>query len=167
MAGEVVGVNTYTLAAGNNHENQGLYLARSCRTTAAMAAAIIRDGKVTRASLGVKMRFVGLGDSRAQDVPQGAVVAEVAPKSPAAEAGLHAGAMIVRIGDYDIQSVGDLNDALAMLKAGETVDVVFHDYQYTLGPPPKPDDLGAKLLRGVMSGLEKDAPTRAVKVVLK
>jgi S1-C subfamily serine protease len=166
-AGEVVGVNTYTLAGGGDHTTQGIYLARCSRTASAFATAIIQDGKVARAALGVKPRFLGLADARSVDVPVGVVVNEVEANSAAADSGLHVGDMIVRIGDYQIQSVGDLRNALAMLKSGQTVELQYRGYPNTLGPAPKPDDVASKLVRGVLSGMEKEAPVKTVKVTLK
>ena len=134
-SGEVVGVNTYTLAGGGDHTTQGIYLARCARTASAFAAAIIQDGKVARAALGVKTRFLGLADARSVDVPIGVVVNEVEANSAAADAGLHVGDMIFRIGEYEIRSVGDVRNALALLKSGQTVELEYHGYSNTLGPP--------------------------------
>jgi hypothetical protein len=57
-------------------------------------------------------------------VATGVRLAGVSSGSPAAQAGLREGDVIVRLGDKDIQNIEDLTDALQMHKSGDQVNVV-------------------------------------------
>ena len=71
MAGEVVGVNTYTMAHPDDAQTQGMFLARSSGTAARFVQAIIQDGRVTRGNLGAKVETVGIVRARARRHPRG------------------------------------------------------------------------------------------------
>ncbi|MCG2634827.1 MAG: PDZ domain-containing protein, partial [Gammaproteobacteria bacterium] len=68
------------------------------------------DGHVTRGWLGVLIQDVTreLAESFGMEQPQGALVAEVVPDSPAEGAGVRAGDIILKYGDYDIVRSSDL-----------------------------------------------------------
>jgi aminopeptidase YwaD len=57
-------------------------------------------------------------------VATGVRLAGVSSGSPAAQAGLREGDVIVRLGDKDIQNIEDLTDALQAHKSGDQVNVV-------------------------------------------
>jgi S1-C subfamily serine protease len=173
MAGEVVGVNTYTLAAQPNHETQGIYLARSCRTAARYVEELIADGAVARGRLGGALIEPPLFVYRFLDSPQGVLLMNVEPGSAAELAGLHRGDLILRLGGCDVRSLGDLDDALALFKTGRTVEVEFRDYEYTiksqdssLQPPKDAAEIVARLQWAWLSAAEKDAAPKTAKLVL-
>ena len=67
-----------------------------------------------------------LGITHMENAPAGGVViTSIAPKSPAASAGLEPGDVITQIGNQPVQSVGDLNSALNGLVAGNSVQIQF------------------------------------------
>jgi predicted metalloprotease with PDZ domain len=57
-------------------------------------------------------------------IATGVRLAGVSSGSPAAQAGLREGDVIVRVGDKDIQNIEDLTDALQAHKSGDQVNVV-------------------------------------------
>jgi S1-C subfamily serine protease len=166
MHGDVVGVNTYTLA-GDDGQTQGMYLARSSRTAARYVKELITDGRLARASLGLGTRLLGLADARSRDLPEGVLVTDVEAGSAAEKAGLHEGDMILRVGGCEVHSVGDMYDALALVKPGQSVEVEFRDFQTNLNPPDETADIAAKLTWTFLSAVEKEAGPRTVKATVK
>lgn len=79
------------------------------------------------AYLGLRLRDVDAGYAKQRGLSdtQGALVAEVDAGSPAADAGLLEGDVIVRIGDHPVNSAGDLVNDVASKAPGDQVRVVF------------------------------------------
>jgi S1-C subfamily serine protease len=102
--GRVVGVNT--AVAGH-----GLGLAVPINaTTLAMIGALIRDGRVRRAFLGVAGRSQPLSPRLANQLgrARGLQVVEVVPASAADGAGIRPGDVIVEVEGRPVQTAGDL-----------------------------------------------------------
>jgi len=59
-------------------------------------------------------------------VEKGVGVRDVVPGGPAARAGLRAGDIIVRLGDYQVGNRGELLEALRRLRPGQEVEVEFY-----------------------------------------
>lgn len=124
LRGEIVGINT---AIGGQTGNwAGVGFAVPANVARDVMAAILRDGTVVRGFLGVVPQAVtaelaaelGLKDRR------GALLAEVAPNSPAADAGLRRRDVVV---EYDGRPVGNPNDLrrwIADTKVGRAVEIV-------------------------------------------
>ena len=122
-AGAGIGVNTAVILPA-----QGICFAIASNTAERVAIALIREGRVRRAYLGVS----------AQDVPMprrvvrhfalaresGARIESVTRDSPAALAGLRAGDIIVALGDASIAGVDDLQRVLTGGRIGDPVEVV-------------------------------------------
>ena len=91
---------------------------------------LIRDGRITRPSLGVTAGPPGL--SRALQLPPGVAVIEAARGSPAAKAGLQAfrrardGGILMGdvVTEVDGQAVQDLDDVLTLLEQKQAGDGV-------------------------------------------
>jgi len=68
-------------------------------------AELLKDGKVHRAYIGVGIQDVdyALAGQLGMTTPHGALVTEVQPNSPAAQAGLQTGDVILQLGGYTIQ----------------------------------------------------------------
>src|SRR5437762_8038427 len=122
-AGAVIGVNTAVILPA-----QGICFAIASNTAERVTIALIREGRVRRAYLGIS----------AQDIPlprrvvrhfdlrheSGARVESVAPDSPAAAGGMRAGDVIVALGDTPIAGVDDLQRVLTGGRIGDTVEVI-------------------------------------------
>jgi PDZ domain len=68
-----------------------------------------------------------LGITHMENAPSGGVViTAIAQGSPAASSGLEPGDVITQIGNQPVQSVGDVNAALAGLVAGNSVQIQFN-----------------------------------------
>ena len=125
MRGEVVGINTAIVAQG-----QGIGFAIPVNMAKQIIPQLRDEGRVTRGWLGVTVQALNkeLADSFGLDSTHGALVNEVIEDSPADQAGLKRGDIIV---EYDGTRVDELNDLPRLVAAtpvGETVRVkVFRD----------------------------------------
>jgi serine protease Do len=126
LAGEVVGINTAIKTQGGGYGGIGFAVpsARAKR----IAGDLIRFGQVKRASIGV---LIGrLDPRRAEQIGRrGAVpITGVAPLSPAAEADLRPGDVILAIGETEVQGVGMLQSFMESASLGEALSLkVFRD----------------------------------------
>ncbi|MFW6202383.1 MAG: S1C family serine protease, partial [Gemmatimonadota bacterium] len=118
LGGRVVGVNTAIVSPTGVFAGIGfavpIDLARS------VARDLIEFGEVRRPFLGVVLEDVDAADVDVYDLPSmaGAEIVSVQPESPAAEAGLEVGDVVVALDGEEIQNVGDLQAALAGLEPG-------------------------------------------------
>lgn len=81
--------------------------------------------------LGVSVEDVSTTARSQYNIPSdksGAVVTMVAPKSPAAEAGIKQGDVIVGLGATKIESARDLANAMKSMKAGDSASIHFYRY---------------------------------------
>ncbi|MGH2817180.1 MAG: S1C family serine protease [Actinomycetota bacterium] len=120
-AGRLVGINT---AAAGQAENIGFAIAID--QAVPVIDEILAEPSSQRAWLGVFSRTLDLGAASDLDIDpdrEGAMVVDVVPGSPAADAGLEQGDVIVDVGGSEVSSNRDLTAALTELDPGETVDV--------------------------------------------
>lgn len=116
LTGEVIGINTAIASRSGGY--QGIGFAIPINMARSIMEQIMSKGKVTRGWLGVQIQPVtpelaksfGLGDVR------GALIADVAPNSPADKAGLKQGDIIL---SYDGKEVEDGNHLRNMVAATE------------------------------------------------
>jgi serine protease Do len=123
VAGQVVGVN---VAIASNAENIGFAI--STDTVVPVVESLIAQGKVVRPWLGVS---VGTVTPTIQQyyhlaVDAGALITGVSSGSPADEAGLTAGDVIVKVDDTDISSATDLSAAIASHQVGDQIAIVYY-----------------------------------------
>lgn len=125
LKGEVVGVNTaiYSPSGGS----VGLAFAIPAGTVTSVVDQLEHGGKVERAYLGVQIQPVtkdiaeGLGLKDAA----GAIVDSAQPGTPAAEAGLKSGDVIVKVNGVAVKDARDLTRRIGALKPGEKVDLTY------------------------------------------
>src|SRR5690606_22886959 len=81
---------------------------------------LIRQGYVSRAYLGVMLDEVETADAHVYGLAstEGAEVVHVEPNGPADRAGIELGDIIIGVGDRDVETVSDLQAALAELAPG-------------------------------------------------
>lgn len=121
--GEVIGVNTAVIRPA-----QGICFAIAASTAERVAVALIREGRVRRAYLGVgghdatiARRIVRHFDMTHES---GVRVSTVEKDSPAATAGVRTGDLIIAFGDHAVAGVDDLQRLLTGPRIGDAVDVV-------------------------------------------
>lgn len=103
--GELIGINTAILADGTRG-NQGVGFAVPSNLAQHVMQQILKQGKVTRGYLGVQIQEVTPALAKAFQLrePGGALVGDVTADSPAAQAGLSKGDVIMSVNG---QNVGD------------------------------------------------------------
>jgi putative serine protease PepD len=126
--GQVIGINTAGLEGTASVPAQGINFAISVQTAKSVSEALIKDGKVDRGYMGITVATVTPQDAQANGLPvsQGAGIEQVTSGSPAAQAGLQAGDVIVKVGDVTITNTGDLSTALMQYGPGTKVPVTFY-----------------------------------------
>ncbi|MFZ2268102.1 MAG: DegQ family serine endoprotease [Azonexus sp.] len=121
MAGEVIGINSQIYSRSGGY--QGLSFAIPIEVAMNVEKQILSSGKVQRGRLGVSIQEVNqaLADSFGLKKPAGALVSSVEKGSPAAQAGLEPGDVILGANGREISNPGDLPALVAGMAAGETV----------------------------------------------
>jgi S1-C subfamily serine protease len=127
MQGEVIGVNTAGLLGTGSQPVQGIFFAVSAQVAEPIVRTLIDTGRVERGFLGIEPLSITREIAQAQNlsVNEGAGLRAVTPGSAAERAGLRAGDVITKIGDHAIKNAGDLSNALATYRPGQTVKVEF------------------------------------------
>ena len=124
LDGEVIGVNSHIYSRSGGF--QGISFAIPIELAMEVAEQLRSGGEVSRAWLGVVIQDVtrDLAESFGMDRPEGALVAQVLPDSPAAKAGLEPGDVIVEFNGRDIPSSGSLPPIVGRAGVGSTAPVV-------------------------------------------
>jgi serine protease Do len=121
LDGEVVGVNAQI------YSKSGGYMGLSFAIPAAVAQDVIAqlkaDGEVRHGWLGVAIQEVDrdLARSLGVDKPRGGIITRVEPDSPAAEAGLRTGDVILAVDGQEVAKASDLPPLVGSRKPGETL----------------------------------------------
>jgi len=127
--GELIGINTAILANGSEG-NQGIGFAVPIKVARTVMDEIIKDGKVTRAYLGVMAQEVTPSIAKAFHEPEvrGALIGDVTPNSPAQKAGLEKGDIILDINGQPVKDSAELRIHVSLMTPGTQVNVkVFRD----------------------------------------
>ncbi len=126
LKGEVVGINTQ-ISTSTGYFN-GVGFALPSALAVEVYNHLVRRGRVARGYLGVYVKPVTPPIARMNGLkePQGALIESVTdPESPAAQAGLQTGDIIVEIDGEPIRDSRDLTRRVASLEVGRTVRVKY------------------------------------------
>jgi serine protease Do len=124
LEGEVIGVNSqiFTRSGGSI----GLSFAIPSSVVRNVVAQIQATGEVERGWLGVSIQDVdrNLADSFGLDRPRGALIAQVGKDSPAENAGLASGDIIVSFDGHAVETSADLPHIVGLIAPGASVEAV-------------------------------------------
>ena len=117
--GAVVGINSQIYSSSGGY--QGVSFAIPIDVAEQVETQIVKTGKVEHGRLGIEVQNLTqpLAQSFNLNSPNGALVAEVQPGTPAATAGLKPGDVILRFNDVPILSAGDLSAHVHMATPGQ------------------------------------------------
>jgi serine protease Do len=117
--GAVVGVNSQIYSTSGGYE--GVSFAIPINLVERIEEQIVKTGGVVHGRLGVEAQDLdqALAESFSLSSPNGALVSEVLPKSPAASAGLEPGDVILRFDGAMIADAGQLAAQVSMSAPGE------------------------------------------------
>jgi S1-C subfamily serine protease len=121
--GRVTGINTAILSPSGG--NNGIGFAIPMATAQSVADQLIEDGTVEHAFLGVRGTTVDprIAEQYALSADEGAVVSEVTEGSPAAEAGLQQGDIIISVAGGEVSSMPDLVGRISAQQPGDTIEL--------------------------------------------
>lgn len=127
LNGEVIGINTLIVRGGYGSSTvaEGLGFAIPSNTVRFVVAQIIEKGYFARPYLGIGWQSITPAIARRYrlTVEWGAYVTQVAANSPAAQAGLRRGDIILQIGDHPIDATRSFLNALFAYQPGDRVTV--------------------------------------------
>ncbi len=120
LQGEVIGINSQIYSGTGGY--QGLSFAIPIDVAAKVQQQLVEHGKVTRGRIGVSIQEVNqsLADSFGLSKPEGALVSAVEKGSPADNAGIEPGDVIVKMDGKPIVDSSDLPALVADSKPGGT-----------------------------------------------
>ena len=122
--GELVGINTAIIAHGSEG-NQGIGFAVPVNLARTVMDEILKNGKVTRAYLGIVPQDVTPSIAKAFNVKEatGALVSDVSADSPAQRAGLERGDIILDVNGKPVTDSNQLRMNISMMRPETRVDL--------------------------------------------
>src|SRR5690625_4057949 len=120
-AGQVIGINSSIATTSRSGGSVGLGFAIPIDLASQIADQLIQSGKVEHAFLGVAMTDAAASADGATRM--GAKVEQVDPGTPAAEAGIKTGDVIVGIDDHIVGSAESLTGFVRQYRAGDEVKI--------------------------------------------
>ena len=138
LSGEVIGVNTAIFSPSGG--NVGIAFAISASSASSIVNDLIKSGTVSRGWLGVQIQPVtqDIADSLGLDKAEGAIVSSAQDGSPAFEAGVKSGDVIVKVGDISIKGPKQLARVISEYDPSSEVKI-------TVVRSGKEQELGVKL----------------------
>ena len=163
--GEVIGINTAILSGGSGG-NQGIGFAIPINLARYIMDQILKYGKVTRGWMGVAIQDVTAPVAKAYGVEanHGAIISDVEPNSPAADAGLKRGDVITQLNDQPVTGSNDVKLKIGEMRPGTSVRLKVvrngtpQDITMKLGEEPKTGQQTAGVpgqqQQGLMQGVD-------------
>jgi serine protease Do len=129
LAGEVIGINTLVVrsAGSGSAIAEGLGFANPSNTAKVIVEQIIQKGYFARPYMGVQVQEINPSIAQRYNLPVqwGAYVVRLTKNSPASNAGITVGDIIVRIGKITLGEKTQFVNALFSYQPGDTVEVEF------------------------------------------
>ena len=123
--GEVIGINSMKIVQTTI---EGIGFAIPIEDAITYAKQIIEDGKISRPYIGISMlnasnifQLAYSGIRLDEDITEGIVVMSVSENSPAQEAGLERGDVIIKVGKYEVKDLAEFRYRLYNHEIGETI----------------------------------------------
>jgi serine protease Do len=140
--GELIGINTAILAEGSGG-NQGIGFAVPVDLARRVMDQIVEHGHVVRSYLGVSVQAVTPEIAKAMNLggPEGALVSQVTPDSPAAKAGMQEGDVITAINGTPVEEFNQLRMTVSMMNPGDTANLKVVRNGQTLNVPVRVSEM--------------------------
>jgi serine protease DegQ len=121
LRGQLIGINTAIL--GPSGGNVGIGFAVPANLAKQIMADLIKNGDVKRGQIGIRTQDLtpDIASSLGIDSGDGALIAQVAANSAAANAGLQAGDLIVAIDNVPVHNVADLHKRIDFAHVGDAL----------------------------------------------
>lgn len=123
IEGELIGINTAIFSQTGGY--QGIGFAVPSNMAKSVMTQLIKKGKVTRGWLGVTIQNVTpeLAREFGLKKPTGALVTDVLKGSPAEDAGLKRGDVIIELNGKEVNDVESLRNRVAQTEVGSTINL--------------------------------------------
>jgi serine protease Do len=139
--GNLVGINTAILSHGGSGGNEGVGFAIPMSMAKPVMDQILAHGKVVRGYLGVHIQDFSPELAKSFNFNQsgGVLIGDVSPNTPAANAGLKKGDVILKLNGQAVSDNNDLRNTISQMAPGTAVkldiwrDGKTQDYNVTLG----------------------------------
>lgn len=124
LDGKLVGINT-AIIAPNGGGNVGIGFAVPVNMALGIMDQLIEFGEVQRGRLGIMIQDLtpDLAEALGVEELTGAIVISVEPDTPADEAGLAAGDVIVAVDDETVEGSSDLRQKIGLRRPGDVVEI--------------------------------------------
>ncbi len=170
VRGEVVGVNTAIFTRSGGY--MGVGFAIPSKMVKPVIDQIMDKGSVKRAYLGIILQPIDkeLSDALELDKPEGILISDIVKNSPAAEAGLQQGDIILQYNDKPVKNVNKFRNEIAMMNPGVNVQLkVLRNHKLltipiTLGSQKDGEVISAELTQKLGIELENLTPETAAKL---
>lgn len=118
LQGQLIGINTAIFSPAGG--NVGIGFAIPVNMARSVMAQLVKYGSVNRGLIGVLVQDFTPALATAFDLPTqtGALIAQIAPNSPAAKAGLKPGDLIQAVGGQAVTNATQIRNAIGMLRVG-------------------------------------------------
>ena len=126
LAGQVIGINTAIITGGRGYEGVGFALPSN--TAINVYDQIIKQGRVTRGSIGVSFQeeiSTNPITLKSLGAPYGVVIESVQPGSPAEKAGLKGGDVVTSVNGHAVKTGNDLVNPIADAAIGSKVKLTY------------------------------------------
>ncbi len=122
LNGQLIGINTALVGPG---ANVGIGFAIPSNMVDSLVKQLVRYGKVKRGVLGVIAQNItpSLADAMRLDQTHGAIISEVVPGSPAAEAGIQSKDVLLTINKKAMHSAAQIRNTLGMMRPGTKISI--------------------------------------------
>jgi serine protease Do len=134
IQGELIGINTAIFSRTGGY--QGIGFAVPSNMVRPIMSQLIQKGKIIRGWLGVTIQELTpeLSQKFGLEKSQGALVSDVAKRSPAERAGIMRGDIILEFNGKEVKDVGNLRNMVAQSKVGSdvTIKILRSGKEYTV-----------------------------------
>src|SRR5216683_5655050 len=122
--GELIGINTFLISSSGSFSGMGFAI--PAQIVQPTVEALIRDGKVTHAFIGIQISDVTPDNAKffQMNKAEGAVITEVEPDAPGAKAGLRSGDVITELDGKPVTDAGQLQMTVGQKRPGETIHLL-------------------------------------------
>jgi serine protease Do len=142
--GEVIGINTFLISPSGSFSGMGFAI--PTQIVQPVMDSLVRYGKVSHSYIGVSISDVTPENSKFFDLKDanGAVISEVQPDTPGAQAGLKVGDVIVGLDSKKVAGAGELQAEVSSKRPGTKVTLdVLRDGK-SVNVPVTLEELGSK-----------------------
>jgi serine protease Do len=119
LRGQLIGINTAILSPGGG--NIGIGFAVPINMARRVMEQLVQNGEVRRGRIGVVVQDLATHAGQSGTPTEGAVVAEVASGSPAEQAGIQKGDIVIAVDGRPIRSATQLRNSVGLTPVGQRI----------------------------------------------